>query len=877
MKLSELAKDLKPYIVPWLTEARSVTVGTGGLSAHALNGPYHTGTLAESQAPWAVTSTAFAAHTSNPDAHHAKVHSIVDGAHHTVVGSTWDIVGLSGTNVLGVLGSSSNPGVAEKILRTAADGSVTAAALISTQGGPNGGAIVQGILDADNSYARAWLGHNAQWNATTNLWTMDPIGANDAAGIFIPSSSASIDLIFHPSTGNVARTMDHATFTGGKKFSFASNGAMSGSSVFSSGFTGAGYRLDDGVATAGKTTLELDEMIVRGRMRVYELLIHQIRATNGSVFVSGVGKAKTVSGSGPYTITTDTDHGFAANDLIRAQRFTGSGVYQSNLTVTSVASSTQFTATLSSGDAPAAGMEFVRLGNTTDTTRQGSIYLTADDTFAPAIDILDGVASFAQWGSASKIKVRLGKLDTTLDANLLPSGYGLYAPNAYLSGDLLTGGGNIRIYNASGINLKEDVWGSWDDKRALQWWADITNMTGNPSLSIYTGKTVGGLTNNQNFSHIDAKATGGQLAGLSLTAFGQGTGTAATIYLEGGSQALSSLASVTVTASSIDLVGTLLVDGTTSARQINPQSDTGYNLGTALLRWGTLYVNQVVANSVNNVSAIGIGYATPGATWTTSGWVKSIEFANQGTAIVWRKAASGVARGIGVTSNGILYFARSTASDSSAAATYDAYIDNNGTLSINQTANVGLYINSGVASAAVYVSSYNAGSTYGPHVVIGRNTNASTPASGFVQLVGRNGSAYNIWPDNSGNLRIGTTAPNSANDTSGTVVGTQTSSLDSKNIIEPFTDYGSALNAIVDAPLFDFFYKNKAFGGQRFTGIVTDYAPVFGMDRDEAHPAGKSLNEITAHGYTFAAIKALHARIEELENQVRMLTKIKPA
>lgn len=63
-----------------------------------------------------------------------------------------------------------------------------------------------------------------------------------------------------------------------------------------------------------------------------------------------------------------------------------------------------------------------------------------------------------------------------------------------------------------------------------------------------------------------------------------------------------------------------------------------------------------------------------------------------------------------------------------------------------------------------------------------------------------------------------------------------------------------------------------AFGNQRFTGIITDYAPVFGMDRDESHPAGKSLNEITAHGYTFAAIKALYRRIEELENQVRTLT-----
>jgi len=58
MKLSTLAKDLKPYIVPWIQAAVSVIetqAGTGtaggGLEAHALDGAYHTGTLGDSQAP----------------------------------------------------------------------------------------------------------------------------------------------------------------------------------------------------------------------------------------------------------------------------------------------------------------------------------------------------------------------------------------------------------------------------------------------------------------------------------------------------------------------------------------------------------------------------------------------------------------------------------------------------------------------------------------------------------------------------------------------------------------------------------------------------------------------------------------------------------
>lgn len=179
---------------------------------------------------------------------------------------------------------------------------------------------------------------------------------------------------------------------------------------FTSGFTGSGFRLDNGLLTAGKTTGEMDDLIVRGRMRVYELLVQQIRATNGSIFVSSTGKVKTVTGAGPYSIETDATHGFLVNDLIRAQRFTGNGVYQSNLQVTAVADTTHFTATLSSGDAPAAGMEFVRLGNTSDSTRQNSIYMSADDTYNPFIDIVTGVNSFAAFGSTATRKGRIGNL-----------------------------------------------------------------------------------------------------------------------------------------------------------------------------------------------------------------------------------------------------------------------------------------------------------------------------------------------------------------------------------------------------------------------------------------------------------------------------------
>jgi len=239
--------------------------------------------------------------------------------------------------------------------------------------------------------------------------------------------------------------------------------------TFSSGFTGAGFRLDQGVAEAGKTTFEVDNLWVRGRMHVYELLIHQIRATNGSIFVSNTGKASVVTyvSGADWNITTDPEHGFAVGDLIRAQRWTGTGTYQCNMRVKTVSSTTQFVATYQSGNSPAVGMEFVRLGSDTDTGRQGGIYLTADDSGAPYIDIFNGVNSFATWNTAGVIKGRFGHLG---GLGVGSAGeYGLYLAGAsageYLlvspvqGVNLATAGGNVRITQSAGIEIEAPATG----------------------------------------------------------------------------------------------------------------------------------------------------------------------------------------------------------------------------------------------------------------------------------------------------------------------------------------------------------------------------------------------------------------------------------
>ncbi len=278
---------------------------------------------------------------------------------------------------------------------------------------------------------------------------------------------------------------------------FFTQGAQS-EATFASGFAGSGWRADYGVTTASRASLEVDDLTVRGRMRVYELMIQQIRATNGSLIVSSSSRTVEVSSSSNplwkvngsqltfngsnatltttiYTISTvkttgatDTDggstdrrlyHGFLVGDIIRAQqvRWNGSdfgGVIQSNLEVTAVTNLYTYQGTLYDGDAAAVGYDYVRLGSASNSARQGVVYLTSDDSAAPFIDIVDGVTGFPAWNSANVKRVRVGKLTGISDSYFggALSGYGLYGNNVYLRGQIVVTGGSLGGLAAADVN-----------------------------------------------------------------------------------------------------------------------------------------------------------------------------------------------------------------------------------------------------------------------------------------------------------------------------------------------------------------------------------------------------------------------------------------
>ena len=179
------------------------------------------------------------------------------------------------------------------------------------------------------------------------------------------------------------------------------------------------------------------------------------------------------------------------------------------------------------------------------------------------------------------------------------------------------------------------------------------------------------------------------------------------------------------------------------------------------------------------------------------------------------------------------------------------------------------YIQADAANNELALSAFDNGTGEGCNIAIGRNSNASKPACGYLQITNRGGTSYNIWPDAAGLLRIGTNVPTFDNETagSGTVVGAQTSSLDAKDVTGDPLSAAAILEHIAAGAeaVRRFTYKNGSFNNEEFSGLVVDYAPRYGMDRDEAHPAGKSLNVITAIGDLMIAVSYLAGRVAALE------------
>lgn len=226
------------------------------------------------------------------------------------------------------------------------------------------------------------------------------------------------------------------------------------SHLYVSGFTGSGYRLTP-------EGLEIDNITVRKTLNVNVLNIREITGSGGSIAITNVAKIDKVTDMGSYwKCDINTDEGtiavqLRANDLVRCQVWDGKGIKYYNTRVTSVSTGSfnlSKAEKVGSG-IPAKGDAVFQFGNTTDTARQGLLYLTNSDTGAPYLDILDGINSESLVG---KTRVRLGKLDGLNIPNFpTMGGYGLYGDNVYLEGQFMVTGGNAET--KAGAQAKADA------------------------------------------------------------------------------------------------------------------------------------------------------------------------------------------------------------------------------------------------------------------------------------------------------------------------------------------------------------------------------------------------------------------------------------
>ena len=189
------------------------------------------------------------------------------------------------------------------------------------------------------------------------------------------------------------------------------------------------------------------------------------------------------------------------------------------------------------------------------------------------------------------------------------------------------------------------------------------------------------------------------------------------------------------------------------------------------------------------------------------------------------------------------------------------------------------------------------GAGSGRVVAAARNNNAA-PCPGvlnFRRATGDNDHT-SVWPDDAGILRIANSLSISNGNyaTLGSVLGTQTSSLDAKELlseepppidevlgyiaegaagVRPFV-YKAVKNEVYDdngLPTGEYEDGPRPYGGEEFCGVIVDYAGRYGTDRDEAHPNGRSLNSINAVGDLLVAVGWLVEQNADLAARVAAL------
>jgi len=255
-----------------------------------------------------------------------------------------------------------------------------------------------------------------------------------------------------------------------------------GSQTFISGWmSGSGWKLEPDSSL--KYRLTVDDITVRGTMSVYQLLLNQVRATNGNLLVTSSAVVDSVDRNRESFWTVDVtgmnNAPFMPGDIILCQgadisgaSFDESGNISDNnylvkrlvFVVTAVSGRRVYVGIPAGAPLHKSNIKkgdvFCRIGNTGDADRMGLIGLFSDEAHSPYLRVTDSVQSWSDWSDSKSTKVQLGRLtginDPDFGGHL--EGYGLYANNAYIKGKII-------VTNPSDFSI-DMAWDSISNKPA---------------------------------------------------------------------------------------------------------------------------------------------------------------------------------------------------------------------------------------------------------------------------------------------------------------------------------------------------------------------------------------------------------------------------
>lgn len=494
------------------------------------------------------------AHAADPNAHHAKQHGIVDPDHHTVTGNQYDIIGLSATNALSVLPTTTDGKTNHnRVLRSGSSGELQLTTLttdfITAPGNlkldPTGGVIFD-VTQTLNS-----IGFNGD-TFPIGGWSIYETAIAGQSGLtigYIKADELHVKVF----------VADETRVDRGEVYISKSYGIISADFVTPSSIGGTvKVYFENSAAISGAIFSDNDWLVVR-----------VVDRSGGGLNVSSIWFQ--ASSHADESATFPLDPNQQSWTLTLRQGATSYDVKKGNIAI----------------DFGASG--------------QGIIQETViDASGSPYIKLFTWAGANPYSPANYTTHAKLGKLINADDStgSMLPTGWGLYTDNAYLNGDFITAGGLVRMYRGDGINIQADILEAGDNTMRLQWWADVESRGGSPITSMVAYEQQIGTQPDSDWTEIITNPIGAVGANVYLQANDLGGGTYASVRISGKSTYNAS-SEIVLVADEVTLGGTdVYVGGTFHTGAIVNGTASTYDIGTVGNPYRTIYVDTVIAGTV---------------------------------------------------------------------------------------------------------------------------------------------------------------------------------------------------------------------------------------------------------------------------------------